>query len=96
MNKKHKAAAIAFASIVSGCGPSPDTKISVEPPIQSSGRISVTRIGVADDPIAYGHRRGIYIITDSKTGKEFIGVSGIGISETGSHSNGKNQISDER
>jgi hypothetical protein len=39
---------------------------------------------------------GIYRIVDSKTGKEYIGISGVGISENGSHSSGKSSMSDER
>lgn len=37
-----------------------------------------------------------YIITDTKTGTEYIGVSGIGITETGSHQAGKARVADER
>lgn len=53
--------------------------------VQVRPRIQVTRIGVFEDNIAYSDRRGIYIINDSKTGREFIGISGVGIAETGSH-----------
>lgn len=59
-------------------------------------RVTITRIGVFDDSIAYAGQRGIYIITDHKTGKEFIGISGIGISETGEHKDGKTTHQDER
>ncbi|HCJ5492477.1 TPA: hypothetical protein NUW79_003117 [Escherichia coli] len=57
------------------------------------------------DSLAYDGERGIYTITDNKTGKEFVGVSGVGIAELGSHSethtdsNGKSQttiVTDER
>lgn len=64
--------------------------------IQNQQRIIVTRIGVIHDNVAYDNIRGIYIITDTKTGKEYIGVSGIGITETGSHIVGKIIRSDER
>lgn len=63
---------------------------------ESSSRIEVSRIGVFSDSIAYGDRRGIYLIKDIHTGQEFIGVSGIGISEIGYHSTGKSGMSDER
>ena len=46
---------------------------------------SVTRVGIFADDLAYRYRRGIYEIVDLSTGKKYIGVSGIGISETGSH-----------
>lgn len=82
--------------LIGGCRPTADTQMKVSPPVASSSRVTVTRIGVFEDSMAYGDRRGIYIITDTKTGKEYIGVSGIGISELGSHSNGKVIVGDER
>lgn len=64
--------------------------------LQAHDRVSIERIGVIEDDLAYSKRRGIYIITDKKTGKEFIGVSGVGISETSSHLAGETSVSDER
>lgn len=79
------------------CRHTEDTSMNVTTPEQtSSSRISVTRIGVINDSLAYNERRGIYIIMDTKTGKEYVGVSGIGISDLGSHSTGKASITDER
>lgn len=91
--------AIATAVVLSACGPDPDTDMTIETPnsrAMQTGRVQVTRVGVLNDSLAYGDRRGIYVIKDLETGKEFIGISGIGISETGSHSNGKSSIRDER
>jgi hypothetical protein len=90
--------------LLMGCGPSPDmvmqkqSPASMAPvsPVQNNPRLTVTRVGVFEDDLAYSSRRGLYIIVDNKTGKEYIGVSGVGISETGSHSNGKTTSSDER
>lgn len=65
-------------------------------PTQDGRRITVERIGVVADSLAYGNRRGVYVIRDNKTGTEFIGVSGVGIAETGSHRSGKTSVSDER
>lgn len=64
--------------------------------IQTSERISVTRISVFKDDMAYDRQRGVYIIRDNETGKEFVGISGVGIAETGSHQSGKMSVSDER
>lgn len=70
-----------------------------------SGRFTVTLGAKFKDGLAYDGERGIYMITDHKTGKEFVGVSGVGIAELGSHSethtdgNGKSQttiVTDER
>lgn len=59
-------------------------------PIEVGGgdapRFNVTRVGVFRDDLAYNDRRGVYVIVDTKTGREFVGVSGVGISELGSHS----------
>lgn len=62
----------------------------------TGSRISITRVGVIKDDLAYGERRGLYIIKDNQTGVEYIGVSGIGISEIGSHLGGKVISRDER
>lgn len=91
-----------FASVLClfalGCVPNPDTPLHSVVPGQDGAetnhRISIKRIGVVDDPLAYNYRRGIYVIHDNETGKEFIGVSGVGITETGSH--GKHRNQDER
>ena len=64
--------------------------------IQTSERISVTRISVFKDDMAYNRQRGIYIIRDNETGKGFVGISGVGMAETGSHQSGKTSVSDER
>lgn len=64
--------------------------------INTNGRFKVERVGVFKDTLAYDNRRGLYVITDTKTGQEFLGVSGIGISELGSHQSGKSRLSDER
>ncbi|URG14030.1 hypothetical protein [Pectobacterium phage vB_ParM-25] len=58
--------------------------------------IAVVQVGIFKDELAYGNRRGVYRIKDQRTGKEYIGVSGIGISEVSNHSNGKQSIEDER
>lgn len=65
-------------------------------PVSEHGRVAVERIGVFKDDLAYGVRRGIYVIHDTETGREFIGVSGIGIAERGSHQSNKMSVADER
>jgi hypothetical protein len=87
------------ASLPVGCTPNTDVpmeKISAS----SNQRFSVERVGVFEDDLAYGNRRGIYIFTDRDTGKQYIGMSGIGISELGAHPmvHGKPQstVQDER
>lgn len=64
--------------------------------VKNSNRFKVVRVAVFYDDIAYGQHRAIYEITDTKLNKEFIGISGVGISETGSHSGGKTITPDER
>lgn len=48
------------------------------------------------DESAYGSVRNVYVLKDRVNMKEYIGVSGIGISERGSHQVGKAYVSDER
>ncbi|QBX06614.1 hypothetical protein H1O16_gp201 [Burkholderia phage BcepSaruman] len=91
--KKYIALAV-VAFTLAGCGPEPDTPLGG---VQyTEGRFQVARVGVFRDELAYGDKRGIYTFVDTKTGKEYVGVSGIGIAETGSHSSGKTQTQDER
>lgn len=82
---------VALLMLVSACGPNPDmpmyrqTASADRPVIQDNPRVKVTRIGVFKDDLAYESKRGVYLITDSATGKEYFGISGIGITEVGSH-----------
>lgn len=95
-------AAVALAA----CGPEPDMQMqkrqwqqsrAAEPaPVSDQGRVTVERIGVFKDDLAYNDKRGVYVIRDAITGREFIGVSGVGIAETGRHSTGKSSTTDER
>lgn len=61
-----------------------------------SEQVQIERVGIFKDDLAYRGERGVYRIKDPETGKEFIGISGIGISEVGSHSSGKTTVTDER
>lgn len=82
--------------VISGCDRQPvqpvPQKTSFDPitknpdgtPIQQEPqRFIVERQYIFRDRLAYGDERGVYLIIDSKTGKKFVGVSGIGISELG-------------
>jgi hypothetical protein len=99
-------ASLAAATLCAACGPKPTMPLAVPEQLEAVGssgqspRVTVERIGVFKDDLAYGDRRGVYIIRDTRTGREFIGVSGVGISELGSHGvqNGKNSnfLKDER
>lgn len=87
------------ALCAAGCVEEPDTTLAIKPPvngIESGSRVEITRIGLFKDDLAYENRRGIYLIKDKKTGKEFLGVSGIGITEVGSHQNDDDTHEDER
>ena len=91
-------AAMACVSL-SGCefhAPPPENVVMLE----KTDRFKVDRVASFEDRLAYEDVRSIYIIRDLQTGKEYIGVSGIGISEIGSHlrSSGKHShaVQDER
>lgn len=72
-----------------GCTPAPSD--TLEAGGQAVGRVSdggpvtIRRVAVIEDDTAYDHRRSVYIITDKETGQQWIGVSGVGVSERGSH-----------
>lgn len=72
------------------------TELAVTPETQSGDRFTITRAAEFSDSFAYSGRRAIYVIRDTKTGAEYFGISGIGISEIGSHRSGKTTIRDER
>lgn len=81
-----------------GCGPDATITMTRPTPIEAptpTNRFGVELVAVFKDALAYDGKRGIYIITDSD-GKQFIGVSGIGIAERASHSSGKSSRQDER
>ena len=71
----------------------PDTPAKVQP---TPPRFEVTRVQKVYDSLAYDGKRGIYLIKDTETGATYFGVSGIGVTELGSHSNGKTRRTDER
>lgn len=69
---------------------------TVEVQKKAYSRFEVTRVSKFSDSLAYDGERGIYIIKDKETGVEYVGVSGIGISELGAHQAGKVRKADER
>jgi hypothetical protein len=53
------------------------------------GRFEVQSVQIIHDSLAYDGERAVYLMKDHQTGKEYIGLSGVGISEIGSHACGK-------
>lgn len=49
--------------------------------ISESDRYTVVRVKVFEDNTSYNYKRSIYEITDTRTGKEYFGISGVGIIE---------------
>lgn len=91
------------AMTLAACAPSADMAMQTKQrrsatavPVSGGDRITVERIGVFKDDLAYNERRGVYVIRDSQTGREFIGISGVGIAEAASHQSGKVRVNDER
>lgn len=102
--KRQIVTATVLAMLV-GCGlTEPDTELKTSSPkaraaVETAARFEIERVGVFKDDLAYMGKRGIYILRDSQTGRHFVGVSGIGISELGSHDSGdvnSHQVPDER
>ena len=85
---------IALAISLAGCDNSTRVPVEqrgkVEVSTAESGRVQVRKISEFRDDLSYDDYRGVYIITDTETGQEFIGVSGVGISAIGQHNCGKN------
>lgn len=89
---------IAILSLTAGCSrvePAAETPAGAS--VGTTGRVIVQRLGTFMDDLAYNRYRGVYLVKDTQTGQEYIGVSGIGISEIGRHATGNNmRTSDER
>lgn len=64
--------------------------------VQPKQRFDLKKVQTFEDSDAYSRVRNIYILVDNDSGKEYIGVSGIGIVEQGQHTSGKSTIKDER
>ena len=83
---------------LTGCQPADtgpkDLTATTEPVARP--RFEVIRIQRFRDNLAYTNERGIYLIKDTRTGAEYFGVSGVGISELGAHYTGKVTQTDER
>lgn len=84
MNKWMSILVLTTSILLLGCSQEPPKKMDMEINV-TNGSVSIQRIMVFEDDLAYGGKRGIYIIKDHATNKEFIGVSGIGISAIGAH-----------
>lgn len=93
------------ALVLTACGPMPQESQPEychpsEPMERAEGmdayRFRVTFCDSFRDLDSYTGRRSIYLIRDSVTGAEFVGISGIGISELGAHYVGKLRQTDER
>lgn len=83
--------------LLTGC--SRDIQTGVMPTLigqTNNDRFEVKLVQVFRDDLAYGYLRGIYILKDKKSGKEYLGISGVGISEIGTHSDGDDTIKHEK
>ena len=90
------AALIFIPIMVAGRSGVPD-EVAPQPVAEATaGRFTVTRVQVVGDSLAYGDKRGVYVIVDTLTGAEYVGVSGVGIAELGSHASGRTTTRDER
>lgn len=93
-----------LALTISGCDsnaeryPSVTGQIQQEQPkfVSNTSEFDLIKKQTFYDEDAYSGTRSVYVLKDKITGKEYIGVSGIGISERGSHTSGKSTIQDER
>ncbi|HLV16007.1 MAG TPA: hypothetical protein VKY70_00900 [Pseudomonas sp.] len=56
-------------------------KASEPYPLANADLYTVEFGGVFADSVAHGARRSIYVVTEKATGRRFLGISGVGISE---------------
>ncbi len=98
-------ALIALAAVASsGCSKHETNPASVtfekEISAEAATKVEVRLVGTFHDDLAYQKQRGVYRIIDRETGKEYLGISGIGITEVGQHKEGsgdsKHTVEDER
>ena len=98
---------IVMAMIHLGCDVDENTKMAMNAPVVEVGspemvvqtqteRFRVMKVQMFRDPDAYNGIRCVYVITDTVTKREYLGVSGVGISDLGSHMVGKTTSTDER
>jgi hypothetical protein len=89
MKARNAVSFLLLTLMLGACSPDPDMRMQSIPsklePGVAGGRIIVKRIGIFEDALAYHNRRGVYLIQDTVTGHEFIGISGVGISDLGNH-----------
>lgn len=82
---------------LTGCDYQPRTTATTLPVQEGEARFEIIRVADYYDDFAYENRRGVYIVRDRETGREFVGVSGIGITEIGDHDDGNDgRVEDER
>ncbi len=74
----------------------PDQRIELYTSFEPSQRFDVRIDSSFKDSLAYSGERAIYVIVDKQTGREYVGISGVGVAELGSHRAGKVQAQDER
>lgn len=89
---------VLYVVAMTACGPAPTMAAPEEAQSRTraeSERFVVERADVFRDALAYDGKRGIYVIRDKQTGREFIGVSGVGVAEIGSHSCGKSCVAED-
>lgn len=78
---------LCVALALAACRPPPQigTLSLAETTGENGKRYGLELQQVVLDPLAYNRTRGVYVLRDKQTGREWIGVSGIGLSELGSH-----------
>lgn len=83
---------------IASCAPPPTMGMTTDQQeMAANNDWEVRRVAVFADDLAYENRRGLYLLTEKSTGRKWVGISGVGISEMGSHPCGKGCIrEDER
>lgn len=89
--------AIGAAQAPSGCDSNGPSTVPVAiATTENADRFQIQKVAKFADSDAYCGNRTVFLIKDLVTGAEYFGLSGVGISELGSHKSGKTITSDER
>ena len=71
----------AFFILLAGCNAGVDSRATIMTD-ESSDRFQVVRVATFTDRLAQYNERGVYVVNDRLTGKQFVGIDGVGLAET--------------
>lgn len=77
--KKRIMIIITAVALLAACEPQERKQVRLQ--VREPGRFVLERVEEYEDFTSRNHRRHVYILKDLKTGREYIGINGIGIAQ---------------